>query len=320
MKLSVRRKVANGLVICLLAPKAVTMAADVLDADADGFDAFAAEEEFDLALQKGDTAVAPVLASDPCDPSGVDPSGFATVCVDPSGGLPTFCVKAPTELVTAENGSADLFEVWSGVDPSGSHFYQFDSNRPAEAEPSPAVVAFGADACERQAVWVVGQNDGEVDGDQNFWIRIRDENGNFIRALPGVNLDNDDYPGAVVDIEGPLVLPLGDSGQFGIIVQNVAGSALPKSNLIVQPTPGLEITNFAASLLGGGDCKCKGQLKDGILSFRGLSLGVREGLLVTIDAVLHESGPNGQMVTARFVRNSDGVEVDDDWSTGTALP
>jgi hypothetical protein len=295
------------------------MAADMLETHGNGLNAFSADDEFDLMVDRGSVAVAQVAPSDPCDPSGGDPSG-GTVCFDPSGGLPTVCITAPAQLVTAEDGSADLFEMYSGVDPSGSHFYQIASTNPGEALPTPAAVVFGADACTPQAIWVVGQNDGVVDGDQGFGILIRDENGHQVAHVEGVNLDNDAFAGAYVDVDGPATLPIGGTGQFDILVQNVEKGSLTASDLVIQPTPGLEITNYAAALLSGDPLKVKGRLKDGTLSFERVSLNERDGLLVTIDVILNESGPAGQKVSARFVNRSNGVESDSDQSVGTNLP
>ena len=124
MKLSVRKQVANGLVVFLLMPKAVATAEELFQAYSDGIRGFAADDDFDLLdgakgtdsatvmvkktsnLQDEDPTGGDPTGGDPTggDPSGYDPSAFDPSGYDPSGGDPSGCppsTAAPVPLQPA---------------------------------------------------------------------------------------------------------------------------------------------------------------------------------------------------------------------------
>ncbi|MGD8359088.1 MAG: hypothetical protein PVG42_13630, partial [Lysobacterales bacterium] len=91
MKLSVRKKVANGLVLCLLVPRAAHTTVELFDTYVDGIKAMSAEDDFDLGNDSRGFAVARVDPGKPPsgDPTGGDPTGGDPTGGDPTGGDPT---------------------------------------------------------------------------------------------------------------------------------------------------------------------------------------------------------------------------------------
>ena len=299
----------------------------MLNVEGTGFDAFAAADDFDVEAAQGNVAIAKVLVADPCDPSGVgvDPSGVSTTCFVPAGGLPTLCVRAPAQLVTSEEGTADFFEVYGQpdpFDPSGTHIYYVNSTAPNRAKPRVAAVVLGADACEPHPVWVSGQNDSFNDGDGEYGIEVASELGSVEATVPGINLDNDSlpnepWPGAVIAVEGPASLALGGSAIFDVYVSNFGGGTIDNHDLLVEATPGLEIRSFAVT---GGTFKGKAKLVNkGTLLVKKVELQFDETILLTIDVTLVERGPTDQELVARFVDNSTGEENDNSQTVRTSL-
>jgi hypothetical protein len=405
MKLSVRKKVANGLVLFLLLPRAAETAVELFDAYSGGLKSFGAEDEFDLTAGKGNFAVAQVNADpagdpsggdptggdptggdptggdptggdptggdptggdptggdptggdptggdptggdptggdptggdptggDPTggDPSGYDPSAYDPSGFDPSGGDPSSCepgstiplltIDAPRLLVTAEDGTADLFEMHMAPDPDYLRTYRIVSTRPDEARPVPDVVTFGDNACIPRPVWVTGQNDYKVDGDVDYTIYVLDEQDFPVGSIKGVNLDNDDYAGVAVDVLGPNALPEGGDGLFLVRVANVSGGVLPKSTLFIEPSSGLQINDYAVALLSGKAFRDTGKLKDGVLTFAGVVVEANDMLIVSLGVELVRGGPASQALAARFVNDRSGEETNDDQDVRTARP
>ena len=328
MKLSVRSKVANGLVICLIVPRIADTAVETFDT-LSNLDSFAADDEFEITIDKSNFAVTQVQAN----PAGADPSGGC----DPSGAVPTLYINAPEKLVTAEDGSADLIEVSMGPAPESSYFFQVAKKFPVDSDPSGGVPS-GSDSggalpapnavvfdqayfpCTPKSIWVVGQNGGRVDGDAEYNIEIRDEQGFVHKTIPGINYDNDNYSSVSVDISGPSALSEGETGMFYVLVDNFSRNLLKGNLLLIEPTPGLEITSFVAFLWFGDSFKSKGKIKDGILTFDKVTMDPGEVLQVSVEAVLNTGGPDNQKITARFSKDKSGIESDDDHSIRTALP
>jgi len=334
MKLLARSKVANGLVICLVLPAAASLYADLVNNYSSGLKSFSATDDFDLTTDGPGTAVVAVT-SDPCfadptggDPSGFDPSGSSSICVAPSEEQPVFCVRQIPALVTAENGSSDLLEVYtgpnpgvdpSGADPSGTHFYRLDSTNLSEAQTRPNAVSIPLD-CVRHRVWVVGRNDGAVDGDGFFGIGVRGDDGLPLMDLYGININNDSYYNAYIEVNGPGSLTVGGSGPFDILVKNISDATLAPSDLVVTSTPGLRITTYAAGLLSQKPFKAKTRLRGGVLTFSRVSIGPGDILLVTVSATLTVGGPEEQKLTATFTEPRDGLGSDDDQIVNETLP
>jgi hypothetical protein len=338
MKLSVRSKVANGLVICLIVPRIADTAVETFDT-LSNLDSFAADDEFEITVDKSNFAVTQVQAN----PAGADPSGGC----DPSGAVPTLYINAPEQLVTAEDGSADLVEVSMGPAPESPHFFQVAKKFPVDSDPSggdpsggvpsggvpsgsdsggalpvPNAVVFDQDyfPCTPKSIWVVGQNGGRVDGDAEYNIEIRDGEGSLLETVPGINYDNDNYTDLTVRLGGPNALSVGDTGMFWVVVENMSKNTLKGNLLLIEPTPGLEITSFVAALWFGDSFKSKGKIKDGILTFDKVTMDPGEVLEVSVEAVLNTGGPDNQKITARFSKDKSGIESDDDHSIRTALP
>jgi len=403
MKLSVRKKIANGLVICLLVPRAGESAIELYETYSEGLESFAAADDFDLAAGKGSTAEVTVNQVEGADPTGGDPTGGDPTGGDPTGGdptggdptggdptggdptggdptggdptggdptggdptggdptggdptggdptggdptggdptggdptggdptggepcppastPPTLNVDGPRQLLTAEDGTAALFEVSMAPDPAVSRHFSFVSTRPDEAQPVPNAVTFGDDACIPQSIWVVGQNDTLVDGDQPFDILIVDEQDFEVDSVPGVNLDNDNYPGIAVAIEGPPAIPAGESAVFLVEAINGGREPVSKNTFYIEATSGLEITDFAASTVSGNSFKSKAKLKKGMLIFKDVELAVGDALVVSVDVKLVEATPEQQKITARFMNSSTGQENDTDQNVGTRIP
>ncbi len=358
MKLSVRKKIANGLVICLILPRAGASAADLYETYRDGLAGFSAEEQFDLTTPQSSKAEATIKVTGADNPEGADPTGGDPTGGDPTGGDPTggdptggdptggdptggdptggdptggplcepgtvpprLIIDAPRLLVTAEDGSADLFKVSMEPDPEFSRSFTFVSTLPEEAKPVPDSVTFGEDACVSKSIWVVGQNDTLVDGDIDYKIEVLDEQGLLVDTLGGVNLDNDNYPAVAVDILGPTALPNGGKGLFTVRASNVSNDGLKNNYLVIQPTDGIEIVGYAASLLSGDALKSKARFKKGALEFKGVNLAAGDALLVTLDVVLDGGGPEVQKITARFIDTSGKQESDNDTRISTSEP
>jgi hypothetical protein len=343
MKLSVRTKVAHGLVICLLLPRAAETAQTLIEEYSAGLDAFGAEDNFDLGDGQGGTAVAKVKqglenhdpsGGDPSggDPSGYDPSGFDPSGFDPSGGDPSGCppnpnrleaqleVNAPRLLLTAEDGTADLFEMLMAPDPDFNRTYRIVSTRPEEARPFPTEIVFAEDACIPQPVWVTGQNDYGFDGDQDYEIEIYDEQNALVRTIKGENLDNDDFKGVAVDVLGPDALPEGETGRFLVRAANVSGFYLKQNTLSIEPTANLDINEYAVALLSGNPFKGKAKLKRGTLVLSNVALETSDMLIVSMEVEMAGSSKEEQSITARFVHDRSGEETSDDQSVRTSRP
>ncbi|MCU0988125.1 MAG: hypothetical protein MUE63_00665 [Xanthomonadales bacterium] len=343
MKLSVRTKVANGLVIFLLLPRAAETAQNLLEEYRSGLDSFGAEDNFDLGDTQSGTAVAKVkqgledhdpTGGDPTggDPSGYDPSGFDPSGFDPSGGDPSGCepdpnggaptmyINAPRELVTAEDGTADLFEMLMTPDPEYGRTYRIVSTRPEEARPFPKEIVFADDACIPQPVWVTGQNDYGFDGDQDYVIEIYDEQDLLVSTIKGVNLDNDNFKGVAVDVLGPNALPEGETGRFLVRAANVSGVPLEKNTLLIEGTANLDINEYAVALLSGAPFKAKAKMKNGLLVFSDVALQNGDMLIVSMEVEMARAGKEEQSITARFVHESTGEETSDDQGVRSSRP
>jgi hypothetical protein len=239
--------------------------------------------------------------------------------VDPSGGFydPSACVPF---------GNMKLIEVSMDPGPAYDRVYYAEGTDPSgnftdEITVSPEVIVFREEeACIPQNIWVTGNNDNVVDGDQPYQVRLYDEQDYLSAVVPGVNLDNDNYQGVAIDIAGPSSMPQNGSALYIVNVLNYSRSSLDGNNLVIEPSPGLAITNYAASLVSGGNFKAKGKLKSGVLTFSRVSLEARDELLVSVRVVLFGGGPGNQKITARFEQPSDGLQIDEDKSIRPALP
>ncbi|MGD8928884.1 MAG: hypothetical protein PVI22_07930, partial [Lysobacterales bacterium] len=264
------------------------------------------------------------------DPSGYDPSAYDPSGYDPSGGDPSGCppgstlpqlyVNAPRELLTAEDGTSDLFELTMAPDPLAARTFTIMSTRPDEARPVPNVVQFEENSCIPRPIWVVGQNDYAVDGDAKFEINVYDEQNYLVATLPGLNLDNDDYAGVAVDVLGPNALPPGDDGLFLVRVANVSGELLRKGTLVIEPSPALDINDYAVALLSGEGVKLKGKLKDGALTFSGVDIDANDMLIVSVGVEMARESSENQSITARFVDSRSGDETNDDQPVRSSRP
>ena len=345
MKVSVRKKVANGLVLTLMAPHAVTMANELAKQYSEGFDQFTANDQVDLAdgLASSDTHKIKTVGGrsaqmedpsggdpsgyDPSgyDPSGFDPSGFdPSSCPppDPSGGSvpePTVVVESAQPLITAEDGTSDLVQLSMPYDPSVPRVFTLESDRPDEAVPVPNTVELFDYACIPRTVWIQGQNDYEMDGDQDFVIRVIDDNGRVVDALKGKNLDNDSYAGVAVDVLGPRSLPEGEEGNFLVRVANVSGDELPPSTLLIQNSRYLDINDYAVALLSGDRLKAKGKMKKDGLQFSNIQLPTNDVLVVSLSVELSKGSPEEQSLTATFIGPRGSGETDDDQKVRTIL-
>jgi hypothetical protein len=341
MKPAVRSKVANGLIIFLLVPRVADTAMEAMESYG-GMLNFTADDEFEVTAEASSVAVAHVRVGEEEDPSGGDPTGGdPTGCdpSDPSGGDPSggggaeLVINAPTELVTAEDGSSDIFEVLMEPDPRSSKWFYFNSTDPDEARPEPEAVRFGENACFPKTIRVVGQNDGEDDpsggdpsgggGDPSggsFGIEIRDEQNLVVATIPGRNFDNDNYSAVAVDVLGPRSVPNGSDTVFTVFVANLERGELVDNTLLVEPSPGFAITGYAASLLSGNKLKLKGKIKDGVLRFNGVDLPGGDKLMVAVNATLINGADANQKMTARFLMSASGLESDDDQRVRTSVP
>lgn len=348
MKLSVRSKVANGLVICLLVPRVAMTAAEKFSPREEGLGSFAADDEFVLGPENGPVAMIRLQADPAGDPSATgDPSGCD---VDPSG-MGMLHVNAPWMLVTTEStcdpsgGSVDpsggglydpsacvpfgnmkLIEVSMDPGPAYDQVFYVEGTDPSgnlsdEISVTPQVLVFREqEACIPQNIWVTGLNDNVIDGDQPYQIRLYDEQDYLAESVPGINLDNDNYKGVAINVAGPSSMPQNGAALYTVNVTNFSGGPLNGNNLVIEPSPGLAITNYAASLVSNGKFKAKGKLKSGVLTFSRISLDARDELLVSIQVVLFGGGPGNQQITARFEQPTDGLQIDDDKTIRPRLP
>jgi hypothetical protein len=325
MKLTIKRKVANGLVVGFMLPPVTAGLSEAIDIEIGGLEAYAAEEDFDLASTQSDTADVMLAVTDPCDPSGVDPSGVSTVCVEPAGGLPVLCVRAPTELVTAEDGTSDFFEVYSGPgvpDPSGSNLYYFESSNRYEGRPATEAVVLngtGESSCVPEPVWIAGMNDGWADDDRYYEIHVISEFGNVEVSLPAVNLDNDGgVPAAVVGVYGPQSLPAGGSGMFDVYVWNRdPEGAISGSDFLIEPSAGLELGSY---IVTGGGYKGKPKLtRSGALLLRQVAIPAQESILVSMEVTMIGSGEKSEKIVARIIDNETGYENDNSQTVRMSL-
>ncbi len=409
MKLSVRKKIANGLVLFLLVPKAATSANELIDTYAEGISEFTADDEVafqshslgsdSLVINSGGVGVATGdgKSGDGSDPTGGDPTGGDPTGGDPTGGDPTggdptggdptggdptggdptggdptggdptggdptggdptggdptggdptgydpsgidfdppgddpsacspastaplLDVHAPIQLVTAENHSVDIFEMSMDPEPTAPRTFKLESTDPSEAIPVPGSVTFGSLSCVPQTIQVVGQNDYLIDGDVNYAIEVLDEQDFVVATVPGVNFDNDDYTGVVVDVVGSNAIPQGGSGVFQVRVANISGERIRRNILYVETTEDLQITNYAASLLSGEPYSGNIVLRNGELRARNVRLESDDMLILTVDITLDQASTTEQVVSARFVNRPSSEEVDDAEAVRTAVP
>jgi hypothetical protein len=323
MKLSVKAKVANGLVICLLLPRVADTAIAVLDVK-EGLDSFSADDDFDFSPKPGSFAIAKVDTSEPAaDPSGGDPSGGNPIGCDPSG-VPQVNVLAPATLVTTEDGSTDSFEVFMDPPSANTQYLYFTTSEevgwdpsggdpsggaPVAAVPIPKKIAIEAGSCDPHRVWVRGQNDGAVDGDAQFTIEVRDEYNALYGTVSGINFDNDNIPSVTVEISGPESLADGQEGQFTVRVANVSDSDLIDNRLEVEASSGVTILSYAASLISGGTFNSTGRITPAVLMFDDVELPAQDVLILSVNTLLSHGSPGGEQITARF---SNGQQINDD--------
>lgn len=309
MKLSVRARVANGLVICLLLPRIAETAVSVLEIE-EGLNAFSADDDFDSIGNPGNLAVAVVdTAQISADPSG----GYPTGC-DPSG-VPTLRVSAPAPLATTEDGRADYFHVSMNPPATATRYYYFSEYDPSGGDPSggdpsgglhrettilPEKVAFLAGSCASQKVWVAGRNDGNADGNANFNVEIRDEYKFLVDTIPGVNTDNDNYSAVSVDILGPQDMIEGSSDSFAVKVTNLSGGTLTGNRLEVEASSGLSLLSYVASLMSGLNFEPTGILTPKVLKFDNVELQSQDVLILSLGVELTLGSPGGERITARF--------------------
>jgi hypothetical protein len=245
-----------------------------------------------------------------CDPSGggIDPSGGGCV---PFGNMKLIEVSMnpPPEW-------ARTFYIEAMTDPSGAGVPVPTD----EASVSPEALVFDDDlTCVPQSVWVTGENDNLVDGNQFYRVRILDEQDFVVDTIPGINLDNDNYSGVYISTSGPNALPVNGNGMYEVRVVNISSAKLNDADLIIEPSEGLAITGFAAELVSGGKFKSKGSTKTGNLVFKRVDLDARDTLLIVMDVVMIKGGMEDQKIIARFEPSS-GLQVDDDQTIRTTLP
>ena len=313
MKLSVRARVANGVVICLLLPRVADTAIGALEIK-EGLASFSADDDFAVVGRSGKFAAASVdLPSASTDPSGGDPSGC-----DPSG---TLRVTAPAPLVTTEEGRTDHFVVSMNPNAVATQYYYFDPSGgdPSGCDPSggyreaaviPNAVAFEPGTCAARTIWVVGQNDGRADCDGTYDIRIRDQFGTVVRDVPGVNVDNDNYSSVSLDVLGPQEMLEGQDGTFTVTVTNLSVSELSGNRLEVEATSGLAILSYAASLMSGAIFDSPGLLTPQVLRFDNVELQSEDVLILSLGVQLTMGSPGGERITARFSRTDQRSDDD----------
>jgi hypothetical protein len=88
----------------------------------------------------------------------------------------------------------------------------------------------------------------------------------------------------------------------------------------VETTLGLEITNFAASVIGGDPLDGTVTFEDGVLSVENFSLESDEVLLVTLEALMHSSNYLGEKVMARVTETGGSATSDDERSVHGYMP
>lgn len=310
MKLTVKRKVANGLVVGFLLPPVAGTVAEALDIEFEGMNAYAAEDNFDIAVPEG-VAVLQDLVADPCDPDGVDPSGVETACFVPESGIPILCIRAPTELTTAEDGTADFFEVYGDDpdDPSGTYLYYIESSRTREAKPEVEAIVLGVDSCSPHPIWVTGQNDGYVDGDSPYLIRILNELGEMEAYVNGVNIDNDHVDGVTLYMWGPKWLGPGNNGSYTVNLYNYGGEPITGYDLLIEPSSGLDINEFTVT--------GSGTFKEPAKAFKGRGLRLKDVKLnwddlieVSLEIEMASGGQSDKTLKARLV-GKDGYDEND---------
>jgi len=359
MKLSVRSKVANGLVICLLIPRVASTAVEMFKAAEEGLNDFAADDGFTLKSERNSFAVMEFQAQPSGDPSvlsrggpsdygndptagGTDPTAHGpppgagsdpsasldpSACDDPSGGPPRLIVQAPELLVTAECDPSGV-----GVDPSGSwdpsgcsqygsfdHFqvsmypapnsplvYAIASNDETEAIPVAEEVIFDEFACFPQTIWVAGQNDGWVDGDQGYVIEVYNDDQQDSVAIPGKNLDDDNYVGVNLVIEEPVQ---NKDGSYKVLVDVEAESPVLGGQLVISVTPKLAIRSYSLVVPGPDPGE---SIKPHELVFSDIGLDSGELLTLELGIVRMGGGPQEQKIFASFMQPDEGLMNGDD--------
>jgi hypothetical protein len=303
------------------------MVSGAASSEAMDLNAFSAEDDFDLvgsseiqSSRQSALIINPPVGGNPCPSGGLAPPGYEVTCVEGNEERPTLCVRHPSQLTTSEEGHSDLFELYSGPPVSEVDTYEIRSPDISEATVDIDHVTIDADSCARRPVWVRGVDDGNPDGARNFEIQIRDGNNQFLVSIPGVNNDDDSFTDVTVHVEGTKFMRFGETGQYDVIVQNLTTSASPASNLFVETTLGLEITNFAASVIGGDPLDGTVTFEDGVLSVENFSLESDEVLLVTLEALMHSSNYLGEKVMARVTETGGSATSDDERSVHGYMP
>jgi len=327
MKLSVRKKVANGLVLCLIVPRAAHTAVELYDTYSEGLNNFGAQDEFDL-NQPGKSFAQTKLNADPgadpsadpsgydpsaYDPSGYDPSGGDPSGCDPSGGRPTFAISAPRQLLTAEDGTSDLIELTITPGPKSAKTYNIVSTDPTEAQPVPDVVTIEADGCIPRPVWIVGQNDYKFDGDQDYAIEVYEKK-KLVASIPGRNYDNDTFKEVAVDVLGPNSLALEEEGMFLVRAANISRMDPLPGTLVIEASPGLTIEDFAYVLYSGENLDSKPEASDSALAFQDVGIPFQDVLIVSLKVKMAELSPENQTISAQFIDVQTGHQTDDDQS------
>jgi len=261
------------------------------------------------------------------DPTGGDPTGGDPSGCDPSGGNPELIIDTQLPLETDEEGESLTFDVsMTSIPPSPLRF-KIVSTDPGEAQPFPASMEFWQNACTPQTVTVVGQNDGVVDGDADYEIELIDDSGRTIISLPGINYDNDQRPEIAVNIVGPPSLMRHEAGIYTIRVVNMEASTLSADavaglithSLLIESTPGLNITGYACSYLSGEPCNEPTTLEHNLLQIDALDLAGGETLLISVDVFLADDYVEPARLTARFIETVTGEQTDDTEATVIAI-
>jgi len=252
------------------------------------------------------------------DPTGGDPTGGDPSGCDPSASEPKLVVTAPDLLITEECGGSAQVKVSLSAQPISPELFTLVSSHPDEALALPSTLVFLENACQPRIVEIKGQSDGVFDGDVAYTIEFQDVDGNSIISLNGINTDNDNIPDLVVDVQGPPSLMPGENGIYMVRLSNLAAT-LTGYTLVIETTPGLNLTGFACTYLSGSVCDNPFTLTDNKLQLENVDLAGDETLLLSIDTQMQSDNRDQAILSARFVEAASGMENDDCESTPIAI-
>jgi hypothetical protein len=320
MKLSVRKKVANGLVLFLVAPQVVSKVHEFKDNVEDGLAAFSADDNFDLAQDSGtllasNDGYSPEDSHDPSggDPSGGDPSGGDPSGGDPSGGDPSGGDPSGGDPSGGDPSGGDP----SGGDPSGG---DPSGGEPPECTPtiqSPKIEF----STKRRAVTSTGGGSGPVrvsmstESVTTHKFHNADSQTEDNTPLRSV-VEHDDGSGMAVQLIGPNHQTPGDNSFYMFRVINVSAKEESRHKLVISPDKSLKVCQFAASLLSGNKLESKARLHSGQLQFRNLRIPANDVLIVSVE-IEHAAGTPGAPSFTADVIDRNGPLTDNDRNFST---